>query len=158
MSPACAEKWERVGEDAGERLQIPCQRALEEECCHLLACDVDVILEKELQRQPSQHQRLRQRRGENAEDDDKPQREQIVLGGFCPRATGRSGFAHSGFICILSFNRIQEVDWANASFLWPKIESTRAGALPNSALAKACDYTVTRWNRLSRFLEYPNWN
>jgi hypothetical protein len=49
---------------------------------------VDVILEEELQRQPSQHQRLRQRRGENAEDDDKPQRKQIALVDFCSRAGG----------------------------------------------------------------------
>jgi hypothetical protein len=76
----------------------------------LLACDVDVILEEELQRQPSQHQRLRPRRGENAEDDDEPQREQIALGDFCPRA-GVSPI--SGFICILNLNRFQAVDWAS---------------------------------------------
>ena len=54
---------------------------------------MDVILEEELQRQPSQHQGLRQRRGENAEDDDKPQRKQIAPVDFCPRA---EGFAHFG--------------------------------------------------------------
>jgi transposase len=35
------------------------------------------------------------------------------------------------------------------------IQAARVGALPKSALAKACDYTLTLWSRLSRFLEYP---
>jgi len=35
------------------------------------------------------------------------------------------------------------------------IQAARTGALPKSALAKACDYTLTLWRRLSRFLEYP---
>jgi transposase len=35
------------------------------------------------------------------------------------------------------------------------IQAARAGALPKSSLTKACDYTLTFWNRLSRFLEYP---
>src|SRR5271170_7125113 len=35
------------------------------------------------------------------------------------------------------------------------IQAARSGALPKSALAKACDYTLTLWSRLSRFLEYP---
>jgi hypothetical protein len=35
------------------------------------------------------------------------------------------------------------------------IQATRADALPKSALAKACNYTLTLWNRLGRFLEYP---
>jgi len=35
------------------------------------------------------------------------------------------------------------------------IQAARIGALPKSALAKACDYTLTLWSRLSRFLEYP---
>jgi len=28
-------------------------------------------------------------------------------------------------------------------------------ALPSSALAKGCNYTLTLWSRLSRFLDYP---
>jgi transposase len=36
-----------------------------------------------------------------------------------------------------------------------EIAAARGGALPKSALAKACDYTLTLWSRLSRFLEYP---
>ena len=36
-----------------------------------------------------------------------------------------------------------------------EIQEARAGALPKNALAKACDYTLTLWSRLSRFLEYP---
>jgi transposase len=36
-----------------------------------------------------------------------------------------------------------------------KIESARAAALPKSALAKACNYTLTQWVRLVRFLDYP---
>jgi transposase len=35
------------------------------------------------------------------------------------------------------------------------IQAARTGALPKSALAKACDYALTLWSRLSRFLEYP---
>ena len=35
------------------------------------------------------------------------------------------------------------------------IQAARTGALPKSALAKACDYTLTLWSRLSRFLEFP---
>jgi transposase len=36
-----------------------------------------------------------------------------------------------------------------------QIEAARSGALPKSVLAKACNYTLTLWTRLSRFLEYP---
>jgi hypothetical protein len=35
------------------------------------------------------------------------------------------------------------------------IQAARAGTLPQSALAKACNYTLTLWTRLGRFLEYP---
>jgi transposase len=35
------------------------------------------------------------------------------------------------------------------------IEVARSAALPQSALAKACKYTLTLWSRLSRFLQYP---
>ena len=35
------------------------------------------------------------------------------------------------------------------------IQVARTGTLPKSALAKACDYTLTLWSRLSCFLEYP---
>jgi len=35
------------------------------------------------------------------------------------------------------------------------IQAARADALPQSALAKACNYTLTLWTRLGRFLEYP---
>ena len=35
------------------------------------------------------------------------------------------------------------------------IQAARAGALPQSAPAKACNYTLTLWTRLGRFLEYP---
>ena len=31
----------------------------------------------------------------------------------------------------------------------------RSGALPKRVLAKACNYTLTLWTRLTRFLEYP---
>jgi transposase len=34
------------------------------------------------------------------------------------------------------------------------IETARIDALPKSPLAKACNYTLTLWSRLSRFLEY----
>ena len=35
------------------------------------------------------------------------------------------------------------------------IEAARVQALPSSALAKGCNYTLTLWSRLSRFLDYP---
>jgi transposase len=35
------------------------------------------------------------------------------------------------------------------------IEAARIQALPGSALAKACNYTLTFWGRLNRFLDYP---
>ena len=36
-----------------------------------------------------------------------------------------------------------------------KLEAARAEALPKSALAKACNYALTLWPRLTRFLEHP---
>ena len=36
-----------------------------------------------------------------------------------------------------------------------QIEAARSGALPKSMLAKACNYTLTLWRRLTRFLEHP---
>lgn len=36
-----------------------------------------------------------------------------------------------------------------------QIEAARSSALPTSALAKACNYTLTLWQKLTRFLEYP---
>src|SRR5258708_19603404 len=35
------------------------------------------------------------------------------------------------------------------------IEAARSTALPAGALAKACNYTFTLWDKLTRFLEYP---
>ena len=35
------------------------------------------------------------------------------------------------------------------------VETARAGALPSSALGKAARYTLTLWEKLTRFLEYP---
>src|SRR5439155_4102899 len=35
------------------------------------------------------------------------------------------------------------------------IAAARSCALPKSVLAKACNYTLTLWQRLSRFLEHP---
>jgi len=35
-----------------------------------------------------------------------------------------------------------------------QIQSARSDALPKSVLAKACNYTLTLWTRLSRFLEH----
>jgi len=35
-----------------------------------------------------------------------------------------------------------------------QIQTARSDALPKSVLAKACNYTLTLWTRLSRFLEY----
>jgi transposase len=36
-----------------------------------------------------------------------------------------------------------------------QIEAARSTALPGGALAKACNYTFTLWDKLTRFLEYP---
>jgi hypothetical protein len=36
-----------------------------------------------------------------------------------------------------------------------QIEAARSSALPGSALAKACNCTLTLWERLNRFLEHP---
>jgi transposase len=35
-----------------------------------------------------------------------------------------------------------------------QIQTARSDALPKSVLAKACNYTLTLWARLTRFLEY----
>ncbi len=35
------------------------------------------------------------------------------------------------------------------------VEAAVSTALPNSALAKACHYTLTLWRKLTRFLDYP---
>ena len=36
-----------------------------------------------------------------------------------------------------------------------QIEAARSTALPGGALAKACNYSLTLWQKLNRFLEYP---
>ena len=36
-----------------------------------------------------------------------------------------------------------------------QIEAARSQTLPKSALAKACNYTLALWNRLTRFLDHP---
>jgi hypothetical protein len=36
-----------------------------------------------------------------------------------------------------------------------QIEAARSAALPGGVLAKACNYTLTLWEKLNRFLEYP---
>jgi transposase len=36
-----------------------------------------------------------------------------------------------------------------------KIEAAQSFALPASALSKACQYALTLWRKLTRFLEYP---
>jgi transposase len=36
-----------------------------------------------------------------------------------------------------------------------KIEAAQSIALPSSALRKACQYALTLWRKLTRFLEYP---
>jgi transposase len=36
-----------------------------------------------------------------------------------------------------------------------QIETAKGQTLPKSALAKACNYTLTFWNRLTRFLDHP---
>src|ERR1700724_722279 len=36
-----------------------------------------------------------------------------------------------------------------------QIQAARSGSLPKSVLAQACNYTLTLWTRLTRFLEHP---
>jgi transposase len=36
-----------------------------------------------------------------------------------------------------------------------QIEAARSMALPGGALSKACNYTLALWDKLTRFLEYP---
>ncbi len=36
-----------------------------------------------------------------------------------------------------------------------QVEGARSTALPGGALAKACNYVLTLWDKLTRFLEYP---
>ena len=43
--------------------------------------------------------------------------------------------------------------WTPGMQIKAGIQAARVGTLPKSALAKACDYTLTLWTRLSRFLE-----
>ncbi|SPE25062.1 transposase (fragment) [Acidobacteriia bacterium SbA2] len=35
------------------------------------------------------------------------------------------------------------------------IDAAQSVALPSSALSKACQYAITLWKKLTRFLEYP---
>jgi hypothetical protein len=44
---------------------------------------------------------------------------------------------------------------AIAAGIRKQIEAARSTALPAGALAKACNYTLTLWEKLNRFLEYP---
>jgi transposase len=37
-----------------------------------------------------------------------------------------------------------------------QIEAARSTALPGGALTKACNYTLTMWEKLNRFLEHPD--
>ena len=39
-----------------------------------------------------------------------------------------------------------------------QIQAARTSALPKSVLAKACNYTLTLWTRLTRFLEHTQLN
>jgi transposase len=41
------------------------------------------------------------------------------------------------------------------SVIRKQIEAARSMALPGGALSKACNYTLTLWEKLNRFLEYP---
>jgi transposase len=36
-----------------------------------------------------------------------------------------------------------------------QIQAARTSTLPKSVLAKACNYTLTLWTRLTRFMEHP---
>jgi hypothetical protein len=51
--------------------------------------------------------------------------------------------------------RRQETARALLDDIRKKIEAAQSVALPSSALSKACQYALTLWKKLSRFLEYP---
>jgi len=51
--------------------------------------------------------------------------------------------------------RRQETARALLDDIRSKIEAAQSVALPSSALSKACQYALTLWKRLTRFLEYP---
>jgi transposase len=51
--------------------------------------------------------------------------------------------------------RRQETARALLDDIRSKIEAAKSVALPSSALSKACQYALTLWTKLTRFLEYP---
>jgi hypothetical protein len=51
--------------------------------------------------------------------------------------------------------RRQETARALLDDIRSKIEAAKSVALPSSALSKACQYALTLWKKLTRFLEYP---
>ena len=99
VSSARPEKWKGVGQDAGQRLQVPRQPA-EKECRHLLAGG-------------ARHSsggtgaaacpgRAGVAGGADPEDDNESQREQIAFLDNRLRAGGGSNFAHMGVIICLA--------------------------------------------------------
>ncbi len=51
--------------------------------------------------------------------------------------------------------RRQETARALLDDICSKIEAAQSAALPSSALSKACQYALTLWKKLTRFLEHP---
>jgi hypothetical protein len=51
--------------------------------------------------------------------------------------------------------RLQKSQAVARAEIQADLQAARATALPQSALAKACNYTLTLWGRLTRFLDYP---
>jgi transposase len=51
--------------------------------------------------------------------------------------------------------RRQETARALVDDIRSKIEAAQSAALPSSALSKACQYALTLWKKLTRFLEFP---
>ena len=98
MPSACPEKGESVGQDAGERLQVPSQAAPEEKLCHLLASGAYLVLEEELQGKSPKYLGLWQCRGKNAEDDDQSEVDQVAPLHSCPEIARGSDFTHVRYV------------------------------------------------------------
>jgi hypothetical protein len=48
--------------------------------------------------------------------------------------------------------------WLSNGLLTHFLEAARSGAPPKSVLAKACNYTMTLWTRLTPSWNIPNWS
>jgi len=66
------------------------------------------------------------------------------------RLAGEPLSGHLFLFCNAQRNRLKVLDDIRS-----KIEAAQSMALPASALSKACQYALTLWSKLTRFLEHP---